>query len=91
MTAKGRRGDETPTDDGASAAYRDALTLLAHKPLTESEVRVRLASRGHAAESVHATIERLRDAGYVDDQRLALHFIATRASRLGHGPGRLID
>jgi len=76
---------------GCESAYRDALTLLARKPLTEVEVRDRLVARGHTGESVRVALARLSDAGYVDDLRLALHFICTRSCRLGHGPRRLIE
>ncbi len=91
MAGEDSRGGERPVDDPADAAYRDALVLLARKPLTETEVRDRLGARGHANEPTQLAIERLCDAGYVDDQRLALHFISTRSCRLGHGPGRLIQ
>jgi regulatory protein len=91
MTGQGSPGDQTPTDERAAEAYQDALGLLARKPLTEFEVRERLAAHGYSETSVNGALDRLRDAGYVDDQRLAAHFIATRASRLGHGPGRLIE
>jgi SOS response regulatory protein OraA/RecX len=29
--------------------------------------------------------------GYLDDRRLALEFIVTRAERLGHGPTKLVE
>ncbi|MCP3982417.1 MAG: regulatory protein RecX [bacterium] len=71
-------------------AYRDALHALSRRPLTEEEVRKRLAAAGHDAASVESTLDRLRDAGYVGDEKLAVHFIAARSERLRLGPQRLL-
>jgi regulatory protein len=69
---------------------RDALAMLGRRPLTAAEVRRRLLDLGHASGAVEATLERLAAAGYVDDRRLATHFLAVRAERGGRGPRRLV-
>ena len=73
------------------SAAEEALSILARRPLTEAELRRRLAARDHSDEDVHEACAYLRKAGYVDDGRLALDFIVLRAERLGHGPSRLTD
>jgi regulatory protein len=67
-----------------------ALSLLARRPLTEAELRGRLAAAGHAADVCDAVCRRLSEHGYLDDARLAEEYIVARAVRLGHGPDRLI-
>jgi regulatory protein len=71
-------------------ARRDAERWLARRPLTEHEMRERLARAGHAAAAVDVTVEALRRAGLLDDRRLATDFITLRSARLGHGPERLV-
>jgi len=74
-----------------AGALERALGLLARRPLSERELRERLGRRGHASDAVDAACRRLVELGYLDDRKLAAEFIATRALRLGHAPGRLLD
>jgi len=74
---------------GASA-HDDASRLLAVRPRTAHELRAGLRRRGHAAEAIEAALERLRAAGQLDDEALALHYVLTRGPRLGHGRARLL-
>jgi len=67
-----------------------AARLLARRPLTGGELREGLVAAGHTPDAVEAICARLEEAGQIDDEKLARHFILTRAARLGHGPGRLI-
>jgi len=76
---------------GGSSVAEEALSMLARRPLTEAELRLRLAARDHSEQEVVTACAYLREAGYVDDGRLALDFIVLRAERLGHGPSRLVD
>ena len=66
------------------------MRLLGRRPLTEAELRERLARAHHAAAAIDHTCERLREAGYLDDHALAVDFIVNRAERLGHGPEKLL-
>jgi regulatory protein len=74
-----------------SSTVDAALRLLGRRPLSESELSARLEQRGHTGESIEACCKRLLEMGYLDDQKLALEFIVTRAERLGHAPRRLVD
>jgi SOS response regulatory protein OraA/RecX len=79
--------DDSSRDASVAGA---AMRLLGRRPLSEAELRERLRARGHAAAAVEEACARLREAGYLDDLRLALDFIVTRAERLGHGPAKLV-
>ena len=81
------------TERGSStglAASRAAVRLLTRRPLSEDELCRRLEAQGYAAADVASACSRLRQAGYLDDRRLATDFIVTRAERLGHGPEKLL-
>jgi regulatory protein len=82
--------DSCNTNTNADTAYRKALPFLARKPLTSVELRNALARAGLPDDAVARAIARLRDDGYLDDRKLALHYILARTERLGHGPGRLL-
>jgi SOS response regulatory protein OraA/RecX len=64
--------------------------MLGRKPLTVSEVRSRLRALGHADSEVDRVIRKLAAARYVDDARLASHWLTVRAERGGRGPRRLL-
>lgn len=68
----------------------DAYRMLARRPLSERELRTRLTGRGHAEGEVETALGRLRAAGYLSDEQLALDSIVARAERLGHGRLRLV-
>ena len=53
-------------------------------------MRARLAAKGHPEPAIEEACSRLAETGYLDDGKLALDFIATRAERLGHGPEKLL-
>ena len=52
-------------------AYTAALRMLAVRELSESQIRQRLARRGHADADVEAAVARLKAAGSIDDARVA--------------------
>jgi len=76
---------------GPADAEGRALKWLAQRPLTEAELSKKLRTSGIEADVVEALCARLRRSGYLDDLRLARHFVATRAARLGLGPRRLLE
>jgi len=82
--------DSRNTSTSGDAAYRKALPFLARKPLTAAELRSALSRAGVAEESVAQAVDRLSADGYLDDRKLALHYILARTERLGHGPRRLL-
>jgi regulatory protein len=76
-------GDANPVES-------EALRLVALRPRTEFELHEMLRVRGYAEAEIERAAAMLRRAGHLDDAKLAAHFIASRADRLGHGPVRLI-
>jgi len=71
-------------------ARKDALRRLSRRPLTDAEIRTRLAERGHAAPVIEQTVAALHESGLLNDEVLAVHYIVTRSARLGHGRSRLL-
>ena len=75
--------------DALKRTENDALSFLSRKDLSETELRRRLLSRGHAEEYVEAIIEKCRQWGYVDDRRLAEQLVADGVALKHLGPARL--
>jgi regulatory protein len=75
---------------GGSDPERDALLLLNRRPFTKAELRKRLQDRGHAAAALEEALSRLESQGWIDDRKLATHFLLARADRTRHGPKRLL-
>ena len=80
----------SPDDDAELRAYGAALRLLARRPLTAAELRLRLDARELPQAAIEAALLRLAEEGAVDDLQLALHYILVRSERLGHGRSRLL-
>jgi len=59
------------------------VRLLASRAHSARELRVKLARRGHPAEEVGEALERLRAAGYLDDEAYARALIGRRSSSRG--------
>lgn len=59
-------------------AHEAALRLLDSRPRSEHEMRTRLALRGFDPDTIAAEIERLRNAGLLDDQRFARAWVEDR-------------
>jgi regulatory protein len=71
----------------APSAYQRALTRLARRDHSESELRRALLERGHEDEEVEAALRRLRSEGYLDDGSFAERYARSRLA--GRGLGRL--
>ena len=71
------------------SAYDRAVLLLARRPHFRVELERKLLQRGHAEDEVAAALDRLRQQGYLDDERLAREFAAQRAERAGEGARRV--
>jgi len=54
-----------------SSAYIDGLKMLGRRELSESQVRQRLARKGHSADDIESAIERLKQERALDDARVA--------------------
>ena len=77
-----------PAADPAHAAWQRAVRLLAAQDRSTAEIRTRLEASGAAAETITATIGRLLDLRYLDDERFA-RASAEAAARRGHGSERV--
>jgi regulatory protein len=71
-------------------AYGQALRYLEKRGRTEREVYKKLNGAGFSDDSVNKAIERLRDAGYVDDQSYASRYLEALA-RKGRGRLRIME
>jgi len=72
------------------SAYLDALHLLARRALTIAECRARLTDRGHSSDEIDAAIEHLREAGGLDDGKLARAQAQTSVDVKGRGRLRIL-
>lgn len=66
--------------------YDRALNMLAMRGRAAAELRRALVRKGEPADQVDAAIQRLRDAGFLDDAAFARQF--TRGKALGTGMSR---
>ena len=71
----------TPGDDPLAKAKDAALRLLAVRARSRGELEWRLARRGFGDEVVAAALDRLADAGLVDDAAFAAAYAEGRAAR----------
>ena len=72
------------------ALYDYAVRTLARRPLTVNELRARLARRAARSPDADAVIERLRQANYLDDARLAESYAHFRHDYEGLGRQRVL-
>ena len=78
-------GNDLPADSARVAA----LKMLARRELSESQIRQRLARRGHAQEEIDAAIERLKAERAIDDSRVAGAIARTETSVKRRGKRRV--
>jgi regulatory protein len=72
--------------DPVRAAYAAGLAMLARRELSEARIRERLRRKEHDAAAIDAAVARLREAGAVDDRRVAMS--AARTETLVRSRGR---
>ncbi len=65
------------------SAFERATRLLTVRSRSEAELRRRLTQAGHAADEIEACIERLRVAGFVDDEQYARQVARSRLTSGG--------
>jgi regulatory protein len=89
-SASERGGSERLSADAApaEAAWRRAVRLLAAHDRSTHEIRTRLAAAGAEPEVIAATVRRLQERHYLDDERFA-RATAEAAARRGHGSERV--
>ncbi|HSB89098.1 MAG TPA: regulatory protein RecX [Anaerolineales bacterium] len=62
------------------AGLQKAGRLLARRPRSEFELRTALRKSGGSDETVEAVVDRLKDAGQIDDERFARTWLEDRAA-----------
>ena len=70
------------------SAYAAALRRLARRDHTEAEIRKALG-RSHPEDEVEQAVQRLRQAGYLDDAGFAARFARSRLAHQGQGRYRI--
>jgi regulatory protein len=73
----------------AADAFERALEALAHRERTSAELCVWLRERGFERTEVEAVLERLIEAGAIDDERFAARFAEDKRELRGWGPERI--
>ena len=76
--------------DSADSAYAAALKLLARRELSVEGLRARLRDREYPEEDISAAIERLLEAGSLNDARVARAYARTAVTVKGRGRLRVI-
>lgn len=85
---KASKAPATPEQIRARAFQR-AVKLLAAKPRSIAELRERLLERCPSKEIVELVINRLREYGYLDDERYALGYASSKVRQQPIGRRRL--
>lgn len=95
---QGRRSRSNPENASKAAstpeqmrarAFQRAVKLLAAKPRSIAELRERLAERCSSKPVIDAVIARLREYGYLDDERYALGYASSKVRQQPIGRRRL--
>ena len=73
----------------SDGSYEKALDLLARRPHFRGELGRKLLQRGFAAAEVEETLDRLGEAGLLDDLEAARGRVAGDWSRRGYGNARI--
>jgi regulatory protein len=76
--------------DPVRAAYAAGLAMLARRELSEARIRERLRRKAHGAEAIDAAVARLREAGAVDDRRVAVSAARTETHVRSRGRGYVL-
>jgi regulatory protein len=89
--AKPASASKTPLtpDEVRARAFQRAVKLLAAKPRSVAELRERLLERCSDEPTVETVITRLREYGYLDDERYALSYAASQVRQQPIGRRRL--
>lgn len=74
----------------ADSAYTHALTLLARRELSAARLRQRLAARDFPSDQIDDAIARLREAGSLDDRRMALAKARSLGAVKARGRARVV-
>lgn len=90
-TPRAPDGREERGGPDVARAREDALRLLSHRARSESEMRRRLAKKGHESAVIEDVVEWLLDREYLNDREFARQFLAERLSRKPRGRFALVQ
>lgn len=76
-------------DPSATPCYDKAMELLARRSHFRRQLESKLLTRGYSAGVVEETLDRLGEAGYLDDARTAAEWVEMRLARAPEGRRRL--
>src|SRR4051812_15236799 len=79
------RKPEAESPKPLRSAYVDGLTMLGRRELSETQVRQRLARKGHEPDAIDEAVERLRMERAIDDARVAEAIAHTETAVRGRG------
>lgn len=83
------RATRLSPDEVRARAFQRAVKLLAAKPRSIAELRERLAERCPSKAVIETVIARLREYGYLDDERYALGYASSKVRQQPIGRRRL--
>jgi regulatory protein len=83
------RASRLSPEEIRARAFQRAVKLLAAKPRSIAELRERLAERCSSKAVVETVIARLREYGYLDDERYALGYASSKVRQQPIGRRRL--
>jgi regulatory protein len=75
---------------GSEDLFQYALRLLAQRALSAGEIRTRLRRRALEEEVVEGVMARLREYGYLNDERFAESYATARRDSGSFGPARVL-
>jgi len=84
-----QRATQLSPDELRTRTFQRAAKLLAAKPRSIAELRERLAERCSDKSVLETVITRLREYGYLDDERYALTYAASKVQQQPIGRRRL--
>src|SRR5882762_7148451 len=88
-TGEGSRASRLTPEELRARTFQRAAKLLAAKPRSIAELRERLAERCSNKAIIETVIARLREYGYLDDERYALTYASSRVRQQPVGRRRL--
>ena len=88
-TTEESRDKPLSPEETRARAFQRAVKLLATRPRSIAELRERLAERCSDKAVVETVIARLREYGYLDDERYAVGYAASKVRQQPIGRRRL--
>ncbi len=72
-----------------ASAYIDGLLLLGRRELSETQIRRRLARKGHPPDAIEEAVTRLKTERWLDDARVAAAMVRTETGLKRRGKLRI--